>query len=517
MSSIPPTANWIIRYTGVGNPSFTTLNSYYPNLSFESTSGLWNPSIGASRFQGISGTATILGNLEIGGSGAGTVIIYNENTAGSPIQINGNCTVRSGSTLTNRGSANGTGFQIKGHLQVEGFFDSSGGTGKLVLNGNSLQQISGSGSLSIGVLEINNTNGISLLRSLEVSGLLDLLLGKVTLNAFDLTASGLLSGGSTNSYVQTNSTGGLILPGSSSAFFPVGNNTYNPAILNYGGSNDLKVRVQDQVLSSGTSGTPVVSQMVNRTWLVDGGGSNSLSLTLQWNSGDEWPGFDRSQCYISSYAAGWNAGSPAGTSGGNPYSQTRTGLTGGNIFAVASGGVLPVELRYFRAQKETAQVRLLWQTDTETFNERFEVERSTDGLKFNSIGSLAGAGTTLEPQSYELTDPNPNPGLNYYRLKQIDLDGTFSFSDVEVVNWRGGDREVKIYPTVSTGQITLELAKLVEKPRSVMIFDLAGRLCREVELPAFSKVMVLDVEGLATGTYLISIDGNRAGRFFLTH
>jgi hypothetical protein len=79
MNNIPATAHWIIRYLGSGNPSFTTVGgSFYPNLTFESSSGNWNPGISTSRFSGSGDFATIKGNLDVGGTGIGTVNIYNQ-------------------------------------------------------------------------------------------------------------------------------------------------------------------------------------------------------------------------------------------------------------------------------------------------------------------------------------------------------------------------------------------------------------------------------------------------------
>jgi hypothetical protein len=96
---------------------------------------------------------------------------------------------------------------------------------------------------------------------------------------------------------------------------------------------------------------------------------------------------------------------------------------------VNANQVVPVELVAFRAALiKRAQIMLNWQTESEMFNSHFEIEKSTDGMTFSQIGSIEGAGTTIENQYYEFTDIAPKKGVNYYRLKQVDFDGKFEYS-----------------------------------------------------------------------------------------
>lgn len=98
--------------------------------------------------------------------------------------------------------------------------------------------------------------------------------------------------------------------------------------------------------------------------------------------------------------------------------------------------LIPVELISFSAEVVNNDVKLSWQTATETNNKGFEILRCTqnDNDEWSRVGSLNGYGTTTEPKNYSFTDKNVEPGLYQYRLKQIDFDGSFSYSDiVEVV------------------------------------------------------------------------------------
>lgn len=506
MSSIPASANWIIRYTGLGSPSFTTNNTFYPNLTFESVAGSWFPASGFSRFQGISATATIYGNLNIGGAGSGNVTIINENTFSVPLQVNGACIIKAGSTLTNMGNGTGTGFAIRGQLSISGNLLVSGAASFLRLNGFGTQSISGEGVISLSNLEVSNPNGVNLLRPLEVNYNLALSIGKIMLNAFDLTVNGTITGASSNAYIQTlgfgDTAGGLVRPVNGSVFFPVGNNSYNLAILTHNGGGNFKVRVEDVVLLNGEGSMPVFSNVVGRTWQIDGPVTNPMSLTLQWNASEQHPGFDPNGCYIAqNTGSGWSASMPGPAAGLGPYSRTRIGINQGGAFSVASGGFLPIELIYFKAQAFDKSVALAWQTAQEINFSHFDVERSADGYHFQKIGQVAGHGNTQVAHQYDFEDLSPLAGHNYYRLKQVDFDQTFEYSPIEVVRVENGGPVARLFPTVAQDQLTIEFAE----PTSgeLQIQDVNGQVFSHFFSTEHPRQHQLDIGELPPGLYLV--------------
>ena len=122
-------------------------------------------------------------------------------------------------------------------------------------------------------------------------------------------------------------------------------------------------------------------------------------------------------------------------SGQTPQNLSDNSTSGWWVLQPSSKGdlnanqVLPVELVAFKAVLiERAQIMLNWETDSEMFNSHFEIEKSTDGMTFKQIGSIEGAGTTVENQYYEFTDLVPRKGVNYYRLKQVYFDEKFEYS-----------------------------------------------------------------------------------------
>jgi hypothetical protein len=97
--------------------------------------------------------------------------------------------------------------------------------------------------------------------------------------------------------------------------------------------------------------------------------------------------------------------------------------------------IIPVELESFTATANDKKINLNWVTATELNNSGFEIEKSTDNLIWNKIGFINGKGTTTEKSYYSFDDNNPTNGKLYYRLKQIDYDGTFTYSSIVAINF----------------------------------------------------------------------------------
>lgn len=125
-----------------------------------------------------------------------------------------------------------------------------------------------------------------------------------------------------------------------------------------------------------------------------------------------------------------------------------------NGFGVSS--LLPIELAYFRAKGEDQQVYLEWQTEVEINNAFFEIEHSQNGKDFKAIAYLEGAGTSVRAQKYQFQHKAPVQGINYYRLKQTDFDGAFSYSAIETVKHQTlSNPSVKVYPNPVSERFTI--------------------------------------------------------------
>ncbi|GJM35799.1 MAG: hypothetical protein DHS20C18_48000 [Saprospiraceae bacterium] len=168
--------------------------------------------------------------------------------------------------------------------------------------------------------------------------------------------------------------------------------------------------------------------------------------------------------------------------------------------------VLPIELLDFSASVVDKEVLLKWITATEINNDYMAVERSADGRNFTEIGWLQGAGTTYEPQSYALWDKKPLSGINYYRLRQVDFDGTTVYHKVISVNMHGGDLVTSIYPTVAEQELTVVYGGPLPSNGQVDIVDLNGRVVFHRELNEGDASMLLPVGNLHSGHYFVRIE-----------
>ena len=165
--------------------------------------------------------------------------------------------------------------------------------------------------------------------------------------------------------------------------------------------------------------------------------------------------------------------------------------------------LLPIELVSFTGQLVGEEVLLRWQTATEENNDYMAVEHSTDARRFTEIGRLKGAGTTLEPQAYQLWHERPQPGLNYYRLRQVDFDGQAHYHGTVSVEVKGGKGGWSVYPTATANQLMVQLDAPSEEPGELAIYNLYGQAMQRVAVPAGFLRQELSVAQLPAGQYLL--------------
>ena len=145
------------------------------------------------------------------------------------------------------------------------------------------------------------------------------------------------------------------------------------------------------------------------------------------------------------------------------------------IFIKSLFGTLPVILVSFTAQKNNKKIVLNWSTSQEQNSSHFEIERSKNGVQFEKIADVQAAGNSNIKKDYILTDAVPAKGLNYYRLKQIDIDGKFLYSPIRVVKF---DLDIKfiVYPTVVKPGENLHINLQNGTARRIEIISLSGQI-----------------------------------------
>jgi hypothetical protein len=180
-------------------------------------------------------------------------------------------------------------------------------------------------------------------------------------------------------------------------------------------------------------------------------------------------------------------------------------------------GILPVELMYFTAATSGHQTNLAWATATEHNNSHFTIERSSDGLNWEALGTVKGAGNSEVKQSYAYTDESPLPGINYYRLKQSDFNSDYNYSGVEYVEFLNKTMAGSVvFPNPTTSELNLHVSTSSSEDIISDIYDATGRflssqkISRTAEL---TKAMLSMPQ--ASGIYFIVV--SQAGQVISRH
>jgi hypothetical protein len=177
-----------------------------------------------------------------------------------------------------------------------------------------------------------------------------------------------------------------------------------------------------------------------------------------------------------------------------------------NLFAIP----VPVELTSFTYSITKTAVALFWSTASETNSYGFEIERSNDGKGFITIGFVKGKGTTSENTDYSFTDNNEIPGIYSYRLKIMDLDGSFEYSDVITADLTAPVEFalVQNYPNPFNPSTIIKYALPAGGRVSLTVYDPLGTIVK-VLVDEFKDAGVhsvnFDASGLSTGVYFYSI------------
>ncbi len=198
-----------------------------------------------------------------------------------------------------------------------------------------------------------------------------------------------------------------------------------------------------------------------------------------------------------------------GTSG-NLISTPVSGVSG-RFISDFDPDILPVELTSFFAKTTEAGITLSWQTTTETNNSGFNIERSLNNSKFETIGFVSGFGTTTETQNYSFVDNNVAVGTYYYRLKQIDFDGGFEYSGTIEVDFAGPTKFnlSQNYPNPFNPTTTLQFTLPADASVVLNVYNLVGEKVAEVineELAAGLHKIQFKGENLSSGLYLYKLN-----------
>jgi hypothetical protein len=181
------------------------------------------------------------------------------------------------------------------------------------------------------------------------------------------------------------------------------------------------------------------------------------------------------------------------------------------IASVSPTTPLPVELIAFDTKKNVDNsIDLKWVTASEINSSHFEIQRSSTNGEFKTIHSVTAAGNSTTPINYEWTDLSPLDGLSYYRLKQVDHDGNYEYSEISAI-YSKTDWEFTIYPnpTAANGEININFGnRWTNLEANIVVYDLSGKIQFKRSITPEelkSQVPVKLSHQLRAGTYLVGI------------
>jgi hypothetical protein len=162
---------------------------------------------------------------------------------------------------------------------------------------------------------------------------------------------------------------------------------------------------------------------------------------------------------------------------GTCYTMSYTfsnGFSGFGAGIPGTFGVLPFELLDFTGKLQGENVKLGWSTVFEQNSKGFEIEKSFDGIDFKKIGFVASARNTTTTRNYGFTDPQRAIEYNYYRLKLVDTDNTYNYSDVVLVKNIYGKQDAYLAGNPFTDKINIQFARTPNSKVSVSVYDMKG-------------------------------------------
>jgi hypothetical protein len=388
------------------------------------------------------GNASNLGTVNVNVNSGGTLNGYSGSffdlsTAASTI----NGTVDFGSSSTATRSIGTAAVGSTGKLR---FMDGTYPTGAITLNSGSTVEYYGGSAIVLGAspttysnLMINNSAGVSLGTSVAVNSNLTLSNGLLTLGSYNLTLSGAVlaakNGESVTNWVAAEGTGEFRkeFTGPGSFTFPVGDNTgtaeYSPVTLNFT-SGSFASAYAGVKLVNAQHPSPLLppTDYLNRYWTVSQSGISSFSCDATFKYVDADITGSESNLYLLKYdSPNWTPLTITNTVT-NELSGTVTSFSD---FWGANIGAGPVELSSFNVNTKNGVVQLSWRTISETNSLKFNIERKSANSEWMNIGEISATGNSNSPKDYSFVDKNVIAGKYQYRIKMIDADGSYEYSN----------------------------------------------------------------------------------------
>lgn len=440
--------------------------------------------------------------------------------------------IEAGTTFDNRsisGSAgNNKSMSLRGTHDGTNAFTNDGTfvcrSGTVSLDGTVSQDISGSVMPVFYNLTMNNSAGSTLNTPVYIYNYLSMTLGKINsdyTNLVHIGASANANVGNANSYIIGPMNQIYRQSSAASGYFPLGKgNNWRPMVLTPSHTTNDSVNYIGEMIESSATALgyalpPTLSSVSNaRYWLITNTKASIFNnATIQLYYGTDDGVTDRLNLRVAQgIPANWYNRNGTGTANGTGTITSTSFSTWGSIYTLANatGGTnaLPIELLSFTAQQYEKDVKLDWSTASEINNDYFTIERSGNNQEYSPLEIIQGAGNSTSVLNYTTFDKDPLAGISYYRLKQTDYDGVFTYSDPVKIEF-GKKPGISVSPNPVTGNdLTIQLDNIRSENLEISLKRSDGALVfkRQIQGSRFDGTLHLDDFELGrNGLYILTV------------
>jgi len=376
-----------------------------------------------------------------------------------------------------------------------------------------------------------STNTVQLQKSIAVGGVLTLTQGGLDLNGNTLNVTNQSTSAitRTSGYIKSETQTSAYAPvawtinGQTGSFlFPFGKGSteYIPFTFNITSGANFGTILSAATYGTIANNTPYPSgvtdinakgvdnsaNVVDRFWIISTSATTTIpTATMTFTATTSEVGTVTS-LVAQQWSSGnfWNPAFPGQSN--TSVSATVPGINSFGIWTLANSNFpLPIELVNFNAALMNSWVRLTWSTLSELNNDHFVIERTKDGVDFETVGLIKGNGTSSQTHNYQSIDFSPFLGKSYYRLNQIDFDGHNHYSELIEITVNRTSYDITPVPNPVVDKSTIFIpADFNDGDITVEIYSLQGSLISSKHLNGASSVELLRSE-MPTGVYLVRI------------
>lgn len=395
-------------------------------------------------------------------------------------------------------------------LLNNGNINQAAGDGLFVFNGNSNTSISGSGNTFFDKLEVAKLTAakVSLLENIHIVSNINFTSGFIDLNSNNilLQPSALLNGENENSRII----------GAAGGYIEITNTLTAPIAFNAG--NMGAVITSSQNLGATVIRRGHVSQKnsngagssILRYYDIMPTNNNGLNATLRINYFDaELNGLDENLLILwkSPDKLNWIAQSFSTRNTAGNFVE-KTGVADFSRWTLSTtNNALPITLISFNVQCDNGNAILFWKTEQEQNSNRFEVQKSIDGIQWQTAAVLPAAGNSTTEKSYTYTDDSLTSEKIFYRIKEVDFDGKYLYTTIKQLDCGNSSKDITLWPNPVQQTLNISIISNEKNKASIKVFDSKGANVhvKSAELQKGNNMLQMNLEKLPAGVYTIKI------------